>query len=185
MRKPLILSTLLATALVCSSLAFAATPPPATSTGPATAASQSWHHGMRQHRMHRRHHAMGIFGRLKLTDAQRSKVHELARQNFDRARPEMHRLQQQRMAFENATPGSAPYRSAAQGLAQAESNAAHARVLRQADLRAKIYELLTPTQRTQLASIRSQREAKMKQWRESHMRKQSAGTPAASSASAH
>ncbi|HEX5354454.1 MAG TPA: Spy/CpxP family protein refolding chaperone [Rhodanobacteraceae bacterium] len=128
--------------------------------------------------------AMNVFKRLNLTDAQRSNVRQLIRQNFDRARSEMHALRQQRMAFENATPGSSGYRTAASDLARAESNAAHARVLRRAELRTRIYGLLTPAQRTQLASMRSQREAKMKQWRESHMRRAPAGAPASSAAAA-
>jgi len=86
------------------------------------------------------------------------------------------------MAFDNATPGSAAYQSAANDLARAESNAAHAQVLRQAALRTNIYDLLTPEQRTQYATLRAQHRTKMKQWRESHMQKPSGSAPASSAA---
>lgn len=127
---------------------------------------------------------MGVLDQLNLTDAQRASIRQVFQQNFDQARPELQALQQKRRAFENTTPGSSGYQTAANDLAEAESNAAHTRVLRQAALRTKIYNLLTPVQRTQLASIRTQREAKMKQWREAHMRHQSDNAPA-SPAAAH
>ena len=168
MRKPLIHATILAAALACSSFALAAPPSSGTS---ATAGHEQpgMRHGRRQ---------MTIFDKLDLTDAQRTSVRQLMKQSFEQARPEMQALGQKRMAFENATPGTSDYQSIANDLAQAESSAARAQVLRQADLRTKIYNLLTPTQRTKLASIRAQNQEKMKQWRAAHMRK-----PASSSAS--
>ena len=162
----------LATALACTSLAFAAAPPPA---GAATT-------GTSQPAKHRGGHHMKLFDQLNLSETQRASVHQLFQQNFEQARPEMQALRQKRMAFDNATPGSAAYQSAANDLAQAESNAAHAQVLRQAALRTKIYDLLTPVQRTQYATLRAQRQAKMKQWRESHMQKRAGSAPASSAA---
>lgn len=165
-------SAVLAAALACSSLAFAAAPPPA---GTATT-------GTSQHAKHRDGHHMKLFDQLNLTDTQRTSVRQLFRQNFEQARPEMQALREKRMAFDNATPGSAAYQSAANDLARAESNAAHAQVLRQAALRTKIYDLLTPEQRTQYATLRAQHRTKMKQWRESHMQKPSGSAPASSAA---
>lgn len=71
---------------------------------------------------------------------------------------------QKRMAFENATPGSADYQAVTRELEQAEAQAAQTRVSSQATLRTKIYNELTPKQRTQLASLRSQRQARMEKW---------------------
>ncbi|HEX5961656.1 MAG TPA: Spy/CpxP family protein refolding chaperone [Rhodanobacteraceae bacterium] len=124
---------------------------------------------------------MGLLRQLDLTDTQRASVHQLMQQSFEQAHSGMQALHEKRMAFEKAVPGSAGYQAAANELAEAESSAAHARVLREADLRAKIHDLLTPAQRTQLANLREQRETKMKQWRESRMQKRSMQAPAAAS----
>lgn len=112
---------------------------------------------------------MGMLDQLNLTDAQHTSIRELMQQSFTAARPAMQTLRQQRMAFEQATPGGADYQSAAIALAQAEADAAHAKVLREADLRSKIYNVLTPAQRTQLASLKEQRKARVQKWREAHM----------------
>lgn len=169
MRKFLIPPVLVA-ALVCSPLLFAANPPAASAGTSAKAGQHSARHAGR---------TMGMLDQLDLTEAQRSSIRQLLQQNFEQARPEMQALRQKQLAFESATPGTANYQTAANELAQAESSAVHARVLRQAALRTKIYEQLTPTQRTKLVDIQAQREAKIKQWRESRARDASA--PASSS----
>ncbi len=172
MRKPLF-STVLASALMCSPFAIAAGSPPASSTSGGTTARMDRH----------MHHAgrMGVLGQLDLTDTQRTNIRQMLQQNFEQARPDRQTLRQKELAFETATPGSAAYQSATNDLAQAESTAAHARVLRQAALRTRIYNELTPAQRTKLAGIQSQREAKIKQWRESRMRNANPNPPAPSS----
>lgn len=147
MRKPLTRSTLLAALLACAPLAFAATPQATSSTSPANAS--------------RAQQQPTLFDQLGLTDSQRSSVRQLIQQNFQQARPEMLTLQQKRAAFDNATPGTGQFQSAANDLAQAESAAAHAQVLRQADLRTKIYNLLTAEQRTELASLVKERQQEM------------------------
>jgi len=177
MHKPLLRSALLATVLACSSLAFAAAPPSAGTA--ATGMSQPAKH---RGGHHMNGHHMKLLDQLNLSDTQRTSVHQLFQQNFEQARPDMQTLRQKRMAFDNSTPGSSAYQSAANDLAQAESNAAHAQVLRQAELRTRIYNLLTPEQRTQYATLRAQHQAKMKQWRESHMQKRSGNAPASSAA---
>ena len=149
MRNPMMRSTLLAAMLACSSLAFAAAPQAA--SAPATPQAQP----QRQ--------SNDLFSQLGLTDAQRSSVRQLMQQNFQQARPEIQSLRQKRLAFDNATPGTSQFQSAANDLAQAESTAAHAQVLRQADLRTKIYNLLTSAQRTKLASLIQQRQQQMQQ----------------------
>ena len=151
MRNPMIRSTLLAAMLACSPLAFAAAPQAA--SAPATSQAQ-----------HQRQ-PNDLFSQLGLTDGQRSSVRQLMQQNFQQARPEMQSLRQKRVAFDNATPGTSQFQSAANDLAQAESTAAHAQVLRQADLRTKVYNLLTSEQRTKLASLIQQRQQEMQQRR--------------------
>jgi len=165
-------SAVLAAGLACAPLAFAAAPPPA-----GTAAT-----GMSQPAKHRGGHHMNLVDQLNLTDTQRTSVRQFCQQNFEQARPEMQTLRRKRAAFDNATPGSSAYQSAANDLAQAESNAAHTRVLREAELRTRIFNLLTPEQRTQYATLRAQHDAKMKQWRESRMQKRSGNAPASSAA---
>ena len=152
MRKPMIRSTLLAAMLACSPLAFAAAPQAASAPAAAPQAQQQ-----RQ--------PNDLFSQLGLTDAQRSSVRQLMQQNFQQARPEMQALQQKRLAFDNATPGTSQFQSAANDLAQAESTTARAQVLRQADLRTKVYNLLTAEQRTKLASLIQQRQQEMQQRR--------------------
>lgn len=166
-------SAALVAALACSPLVFAAAPPPA-GTATTGASQPGKHRGSGHH--------MKLFDQLNLSDTQRASVHQLFQQNFEQARPEMQALRQKRMAFDNAIPGSAGYQSAVNDLAQAESAAAHARVLRQAELRTRIHDLLTPEQRTQYATLRAQHEAKMKRRHESHMQKHSGKAPASSAA---
>lgn len=170
MRNCFVHSALVIALAACMPLAFAAAPPPA-STAPATSAAPQWpnHHGpsMRGHGM-----GMGMWDQLDLSDTQRASIRQLRQQGFQQARPRMQALRQQRMALDNATPGSANYQTAANALAEAEANAARARVLSEADLRSRIYNVLTPAQRAKLASLREQRQAKMRQWREAHMQHQ-------------
>ena len=155
MRKPMIRSTLLAALLACSPLVFAATPQQAS---PGTSASATAPHAQQQRQPN-------LFDELGLTDSQRSSVRQLLQQGLQQARPEMQALGQKRMAFESATPGTGQFQSAANDLAQAESSTAHDQVLRQADLRTKIYNLLTSEQRTKLASLIKQRQQEMQQRR--------------------
>jgi Spy/CpxP family protein refolding chaperone len=84
----------------------------------------------------------------------------------------MQSLMQKRLAFDNATPGTSQFQSTTSDLAAAESSAARDQVQRQADLRTKIYNLLTSEQRTKLASLVQQRQHEMQQRR--------SATPAAS-----
>lgn len=152
MRNPMIRPTLLAAMLACSSLAFAAAPQ--ATSAPATAP-----------RAQQQRQPNDLFSQLGLTDSQRSSVRQLMQQNFQQARPEIQSLRQKRMTFDNATPGTSQFQSAANDLAQAESSAAHDQVLRQADLRTKVYNLLTAEQRTKLASLVKQRQQEMQQRR--------------------
>lgn len=86
-------------------------------------------------------------------------------QNSQQARPEIQLLRQKRLAFDNPTPGTSQFQSATSDLAAAESTVARDQVQRQADLRTRIYNLLTAEQRTKLASLVQQRQQEMQQRR--------------------
>lgn len=169
MRKTYLLSAALVTALGCAPLAFA-------QQAGAQQAGHAWHghHGM----------AMGghMYDQLNLSDAQRTQIKQLTQQDFAQAKPQMQALRQARQAFESAAPGTAGYQTAASNLAEAEADAARTRTTNRANLRAQVYQVLTPAQRTQLASLRAEHKAQMQQWRESHTQGGDANAPASSAA---
>jgi Spy/CpxP family protein refolding chaperone len=190
MNRSLPLSILLAAAVGCSSLAFAATgmqtSAPASPSSSGSMQKGKWH-GMHHGHMRRgggmRHGGMHMLdmhmlGKLDLSDTQRTSIRQMMRNSFEQTRPEMQALRQKREALEAATPGSSEYRSATDELASAEANAARQRVVREATLRTRIYGVLTEQQRTQLASLRAERKARMQQWRSGHPRHHSTGAPA-------
>lgn len=185
MRKPLV-TALLAASVVCSPLAFAATSTPATSSTAATAASHQDHRDMHrgQHGMDHRQMGMGVLHQLDLTDAQRTSIRQMMQQSMEQARPSMMALRDKRMAFMGATPGTSGYQAAATALAQAESDAARAEVMREADLRTKIYGTLTAEQRTKLATLTTQRMQQMQQRREAWKQRSSKQAPAPASTAA-
>lgn len=166
MRKTYLLSAALVTALGCAPLAFAQ-------------GGHAWHghHGMAMGG-----HSGHMYSQLNLSDAQRTQIKQLTQKDFAQAKPQMQSLRQARQAFEAATPGTAAYQTAASNLAEAEADAARTRTTNRANLRAQIYQVLTPAQRTQLASLRAERKAKMQQWHESHMHGGNAAAPASSAA---
>ncbi|HET7301308.1 MAG TPA: Spy/CpxP family protein refolding chaperone [Oleiagrimonas sp.] len=166
MRTLLIPAALLATAFVCSPLALAGTTPAASASTVKTINPHSGHR--HHHRMHHRGHGMHALRKLDLTESQRSNIHQLVRENMQQARTGMSDLHQKRMALEKATPGTAAYQNAANDLAKAAASSARSRVMRRADLNKKIYGLLTAEQRTKLADMRAQRQARMEKWRASH-----------------
>jgi len=165
MRKNYLLAAALVASLGCAPLAFA------------QQAGHGWdgHHGM----------AMGghMYDQLNLNDTQRTQIKQLTRQTFAQAKPQMQALRQARQAFEAATPGTAGYQTAASNLAEAEADAARTRTTNRANLRAQIYQVLTPAQRTQLAGLQAERKAQRQQWRESHnMQGGDTAAPASSAA---
>lgn len=166
-RSTLALPAALIAALLCAPLAAIAAPPATSAAVPAQRAGQP-----------QRERPMSLFDQLKLTDAQRASVREILRQNVEAARPEMQALRQRQIAFDTALPGSANYATLARDLGEAEANAARAQVARQAGARTKIYNLLTATQRTQLADIQAKRAAQMQQAEQERARR--AAAPAAS-----
>jgi Spy/CpxP family protein refolding chaperone len=145
-------TTALAAAIAFSSLAFAAGAARAQSTPPASAAKPGA--PAQQH---------SILEELNLTEAQQSTIRETMQQNFQQLRPQMEAVTQKRDAFENATPGSSSYQSTVNDLAQAEADFAKARTLREGVLRSKVYEVLTPAQRTKLQSLIAEQKARIQQ----------------------
>lgn len=172
MHKTLLRSTLLAAAIGCAPLALAAT-----SQQPATASSSAAHkHAMRSY-------GMSMVAGLKLTDAQRAEIRKLVQQNIREGRADMQPMRPTRRAFYDATPGSAEFKTAADKLATAAAEQSRKRVQREADLRTKIYGVLTPSQRTEFAKLRTQHEQQMLQ---QHMQPHASKTaPAASAHPAH
>ena len=150
MRKTL-LSIIVAAAIGGSSLALA-------SAGGGFG-HDGWHHGHGMTAMHE-------LGKLNLSDAQRDNIRQLSKQSFGQLKPQMETLRQQRKAFESMEPTASGYQTAANNLATAEAGLARARVLASASLRAQVYNVLTPAQRSQLATMRAQHEARMQQWKE-------------------
>lgn len=123
-----------------------------------------------------------VYDKLDLSDAQRNQLRQLTEQDFAQARPQMQALRQARRAYASAIPGTAAYQTAVGNLAQAEADAARTRTTQRADLRARIYQLLTPAQRNQLAQIQQQRETHRQQRKQSRQdNPPSSAAPAAAS----
>lgn len=166
MHKASFLSAALVIALGCAPLAFAQQ---------ATAAPGPGWHG---------HHGMAMGGRmyskLNLTDAQRASIKQFRQQGFAQMKPQMQSLRQARQAYESATPGSSAYQAAASNLAEAEADAARARVTSEASVRAQVYNVLTPAQQTQLASMQAERTARMRQWQQFQQQNPLPQSPSAS-----
>lgn len=177
MRKPFLRITALTAAIACAPLAFAIAPPPDSAPAASGSAQPMWQRGGQMHMRHGRG-GMGMFRQLDLTDAQRADIRKIREADMQQMRDGMQKLHEQRTAFMNATPGTPAYRSATDVLAKAEAAAAQARVVREADVHTKIYNVLTPAQRTKLASLRAERQAKMQQGQKSRMQRH--GAPASS-----
>lgn len=145
-------TTALAAAIAFSSLAFAAGAAPSQST-PSTSATTPGAPAQRH----------SILEELNLTESQQSTIRGTMQQNFQQLRPQMETVTQKRDAFENATPGSSSYQSTVNDLAQAEADFAKARTLREGVLRSKIYDVLTPAQRTKLKNLIAEQKARVQQ----------------------
>ncbi len=165
MRKILPLSLLLTAALGCSALVFAAPQ----DGGPAGGAG-GWHGD------HHGHHGefMGL-KKLNLTDDQKAQVKQIFQQGFAQLKPQAQAVRQQRAAFEALTPDAAGYQQAAATLAQAEASLTQARVTQGATTRAQVYNILTSSQKAQLATQKAERQQRMQQWKQQHAQ-QAAGT---------
>ncbi len=157
MRKHITLGLVLSSAMALSTVALAA---PA--SAPAGHGAGMHHHGGRSHH---RGHDMGL-RKLDLTDAQRASVKQIMKDSFSQNRTQRQTLRQQRQAFASMTPDQVGYQTAAARLAQAEGDATRARVQQKADVRAKIYAVLTPQQKAEMATMRAQPQARHEKWKE-------------------
>lgn len=119
-----------------------------------------------------------ILEELDLTATQQSTIRETVQQNFEQLRPQMQALAQKRQAFENATPGGSGYRAAVNDLAKAEADFAKARVLREGAVRSKVYDLLTPAQRTKLKDLMAERKARVAKMRQAAQAQRATGSSA-------
>ena len=108
----------------------------------------------------------GAFAKLNLTDAQRASIKQITSDSREQNKGQWQALRQQREAFESMTPDQVGYQAAAARLAQTEGDATKLRVQQRAVQQAKIYAVLTPTQKAQLATMRTEREAKREQWKQ-------------------
>lgn len=156
-------TTALATAIAFASLAFTAGAAPAQSAP--TSAAQP-HAPVQRHSM---------LEELDLTESQQSTIRETMQQNFQQLRPQLQTVTQKRQAFENATPGTSSFQTAMNDLAQAEADFAKARTLREGALRTRIYDVLTPTQRTKLKNLIAQQKARVQKMREDARARGAAG----------
>lgn len=163
MRKNLILGLALSSALAIGSFAIAA------QDAPGPGGPGGWGH-------HGGHHGMMDFHKLNLTDAQKASIKQIMKSSFEQGKGQRQALRQQREAFEAMKPTDAGYQSAAAALAQAEGAAATARVQQMANVRARVYNVLTPAQQSQLAAQKAQEQARRQQWQQFKAQQKAAGT---------
>lgn len=152
MRKSTLLGAAMAAALTITTVAVAA---------PSAPGGHHGHHGQRHGAaiMHMAH-------KLDLSDAQRASIKQIMRTNGEQNKGSRQALRQQRAAFAAMTPDASGYQAAATSLAQAEAQAAQNRVQTRANVRAQVYAVLTPAQRTQMATIKADAQARRKQWKQ-------------------
>ena len=150
MRKNLILGLALSSALAIGSFAVAAQGAP--------------DHGGWGH--HGGHHGMMALGKLNLSDAQKASIKQNMQSSFEQNKSQRQALRQQRQAFEAMNPTDPGYQAAAASLAQAEGAATTARVQQMANVRAQVYNVLTPAQQSQMASMKAQQQARRQQWQQ-------------------
>ncbi|HTD27908.1 MAG TPA: Spy/CpxP family protein refolding chaperone [Xanthomonadaceae bacterium] len=115
------------------------------------------------------HHGGGemmILHKLDLSDTQRANIKQIVSSSREQFKSSHQALRQQRDAFEAMSPTSAGYQAAASSLAKAEAQATQDRVMRMADLRAKIYTVLTPAQQSQIATLKAQQQTRRQQWQQ-------------------
>lgn len=151
MRKNLIIGLVLSSALTIGSFAVAA---------------QSGPHGGWGHHGGPGQHGMMELHQLNLSDAQKASIKQIMQSSFAQNKSQRQALGQQRQAFEAMKPNEPGYQAAAAALAQAEGNATTARVQQMATVRAQIYNVLTPAQQAQLATLKAQQQARRQQWQE-------------------
>ncbi len=123
----------------------------ATTTEPAGQHGHGWHHHGGPWK---------IYSQLGLTPEQKASIKAI----FTAAKPQIQTLHQQMQAnhlkLQQAAPGSANYSATVAEVAQANATLASQRTTQSEELRTQIYAVLTPTQKTQLATLQAQWAAK-------------------------
>jgi Spy/CpxP family protein refolding chaperone len=116
--------------------------------------------GAGEHHGHWHHRDAGPFfhdlRKLNLSADQKSQIKQLVRAAFANGKTQFASLRQARRAFETAVPGTPAFTSAETALEQAETAAVGPHLQNQANLRSRIYALLTDAQKTQLAGLLAQ-----------------------------
>lgn len=166
MRKIVALSVALAFALAGSPLASGA-PLAAMQHGTLAAARHSPHCWRARRFGGRAFHTLRVYANLDLSVTQRKQMRGLARATFRQLHTQRLALQQKRAAFARATPGSAQYQAAVNDWAHAAAALTLASVQDRAAQRTRIYALLTPAQRTQLATLIAARQERV-EWKRDH-----------------
>ncbi len=128
--------------------------------GSAAVAAQPGPHGGWGHRGGE--HGMMALHKLNLSDAQKASVKQIMQSSFE-----------QNKGQRQAVPG---YQAAASALAQAEGAAPTARVQQMANVRAQIYNVLTPAQQSQLATMKAQQQERKQQWQQFKAQQKAAGS---------
>ncbi|TAL84619.1 MAG: hypothetical protein EPN69_02215 [Rhodanobacter sp.] len=158
MRKHTLLRLALASALAIGTTAVMAAP----DAGGQGSSAHGWH----GHHDHHGHGQMMMLHKLSLSDAQKASVKQIVQAERAQNKAPREALRQQRSAFESMTPNQVGYQAAAASLAKAEGQATQDRALRKADLRAKIYAVLTPQQQAQVATFKAQAQERRAQWKQ-------------------
>lgn len=89
---------------------------------------------------------------LDLTEAQRTQIKGFFKAGRDQNAAERDALHQLHRSYDLAVPGSAEFRTLTAKLADAEAAESRERVQKMAELRTQVYGVLTPDQRTKLAT---------------------------------
>jgi periplasmic protein CpxP/Spy len=156
--RNLLNATLLAAAALFTagtSLSIAAAADDTTAPPPAPDAAQGWqHHGGPMH----------LLGKLGLDATQKQQIKEI----MTAAMPQMKSLHEQMRAntlkLQQTQPTDANYASVAAQVSQTHGTLAAQMVTQHAEIRAQVFKVLTPAQRTQLTALEAEQSQKHGAW---------------------
>lgn len=163
-----------ATVLACVGLGGAAfagaqMPPPPGSAGPGAHA-----------RHHRGDGAMAgrMAAELGLSDEQKQKLRALRESARPEGRELAERLRASQQKLRALSPDDPAWNASVEEASRIAAEAATRRVREGARMRAEMWRILTPEQRTQFAALEAKREERMKDRMEKHRRRMEGGAPA-------
>src|SRR3984885_4092199 len=149
--RNLLTATLLTTGAVMTAAAGLSIASAQTTTTTTPPAGPSGHHGWGHHRG-----PWHLLSKLGLSDAQKAQVKTI----MTAARPEMQSLHEQMHAnmqkLQQTQPTDANYSTIAAQVSQTHGSLSAQMMTQQANIRARIYKVLTPAQQTQLATLQAQ-----------------------------